>query len=491
MKISPKSLGIALLSTLLSCAVAQTPSVRAEKDEQRVLSLNRPGDGRFVCGLGKEFHQSRRAELMKRVGPELLVFRGLPEPHENLPFRQDKTFWYLTGVESANAALVLDGKSGREILFLPERTDGLARSESWEGEKWDSSDDWVGALTGFEEIKSTEALVATVKELLDGRTKIGVSLHPTIVLAGSYDAAGPADEAQKADELDGRPSREEAFAAKLGGKVGVEAFDVAETLVAMRHVKTAEEIAAMKRASRSGALAHVEAMRSTAPGRGEWEIEGLMSLVQILEGADGPGYGAIVGGGKSACILHYVANSRRLQDGEVLLIDYGPELDHYVTDITRSWPVNGRFTERQAEIYDAVLAAQKAAIEACKPGVTLRDVDEVSWKVLEARGFPRSKWRRHGCCHFIGMEVHDPGLYNQPVEPGVCFTVEPGLYDSENGIGVRIEDVVVITQDGCEVISDLAPRERAEVEILVQERGLLDRLVSKPQVPVVREGGAP
>ncbi len=465
---------------LVSCATAQAVSVRADRGGQQGLSLNRPGDGRFVCGLGKEFHAGRRAELMKRVGPELMVFRGLSEPHENLSFRQDKTFWYLTGVESANAALVLDGKSKRGILFLPERSDELAQSESWEGEKWDSSDEWVSELTGFDEIKSTESLVATVKELLDGRTKIGVSLHPTIVLAGSYDAAGPADEKQKADELDGRPSREEAFAAKLREKLGVETFDVAETLIAMRHVKTSEEIAAMKRAARSGALAHVEAMRSSAPGRGEWEIQGLMSFVQSLEGADGPAYGAIVGGGKSASILHYVANSRRLVDGEVLLIDYGPEVDHYVTDITRSWPVNGKFTERQAEIYDAVLAAQKAAIEACKPGVTLRDVDGVSWKVLEERGFPRSRWRRHGCCHFIGMEVHDPGLYNQPVEPGVCFTVEPGLYDSETGVGVRIEDVVVITRDGCEVLSDLAPKERAEVEELVRAPGFLDRLL-KPQ----------
>ena len=437
-------------------------------------SLARPGDGRFVCGLGKEFHRGRRAELMKRVGPELLVFRGQPDPRENLAFRQDKNFWYLTGVESPNAALVLDGKSGREILFLPERTDELVRSEGWEGEKWDSSDDWVGELTGFGEIRSTEKLVATLQELLDGRTKLGVQLNPSILLAGSIDAAGPYEEARKADELDGRPTREEQLASKLAERLKVETFGIDDLLVAVRHVKTPDEIEAMRRAARAGARAHVEAMRSTAPGRGEWEIEALMSFVQMREGADGPAYAAIAGGGKNACILHYVANSRRLADGEVLLVDYGPEVDHYTTDITRSWPINGKFSARQAEMYDAVLAAQLAGIAACKPGVTLRDVDDACWKVLEERGFPARKWRRHGSCHFIGMEVHDPGPYNQPVEPGVAFTVEPGLYERETGIGIRIEDVVVITKDGCEVISTEVPKERAAVEALVKEAGLLD-----------------
>jgi Xaa-Pro aminopeptidase len=203
-----------------------------------------------------------------------------------------------------------------------------------------------------------------------------------------------------------------------------------------------------------------------------------MSFVQMREGADGPAYAAIAGGGKSACILHYVANSRRLVDGEVLLVDYGPEVDHYTTDITRSWPVNGTFDERQAQIYDAVLAAQLAGIAASKPGVTPRDVDAACWKVLEERGFPAKEWRRHGCCHFIGMEVHDPGLYDRPVEPGVAFTVEPGLYELATGIGVRIEDVVVITKDGCEVISTEVPKERAAVEALVKEPGLLDAPVA-------------
>jgi Xaa-Pro aminopeptidase len=434
------------------------------------IALARRGDGQPVCGLGQEFHAGRRKDLMQRVGPELLFFRGLPEPRENLAFRQDKNFWYLTGIESPDAALLLDGKTGKEILFLPPRD--LA-SEGWAGELWDCEDAWVEELTGFTDVRSSEELLEVLEDELEGRAKVGTNLSAAIPLSGSYDAAISYERRQEQDPLDGRVSREKALAAKLKERFDVEVFDVYEHLVEMRWVKQPEEIAAMRRAARAGALAHVEAMRSTRPGIGEWELDALMSFVQVREGASGKAYEAIVGSARNACILHYVANSRRMQKGEVVLIDYGPELDHYTTDITRSWPTDGRFTERAAELYDAVLAAQKAGIAAARPGVTIREVDAACTAVLKERGF--HQFRRHGACHYIGMEVHDPGP-NKPVVPGVAFTIEPGLYDTENGIGIRIEDVVVITNSGCEVLSLLAPKEREQVEKLLQEQGVLDWL---------------
>lgn len=437
-------------------------------------SMERPGDGRLVCGIGKSFHGGRRAELMKRVGDEVMLFRGLPDARENVAFRQDKTFWYLTGIESPDAALILDGKTDRQILFLPEGTDRLHRRESWEGEIWDAGDDWVSDLTGFEEIRPDEELLEVLKELLDGREKVGVSLHPPIVMSGSYDTAGAHERHRADDPLDGRVSRTEALAAALTRELGVSTFDVAPTLVSMRSVKTSEEIAAMRRAARSGALAMSEAMRSTRPNIGEWEIDGLMSWMQIRHGAEGMAYGAIVAAGANACVLHYKTNDRRMQAGEVLLIDYGPEVDHYTTDITRSWPVSGEFTEYQAEIYSAVLDAQKAGIAAAKPGVTLAEVSAACSEVLKERGF--GAFIKHGACHFIGMEVHDPGDYRAPVEVGAAFTIEPGAYDVEAGVGVRIEDVVVITEDGCEVLTGLVPKELDEVEDLVRAEGILDRI---------------
>lgn len=435
------------------------------------LALARVGDGKPVCGLGKAFHAGRRAELMRRVGDDLLVFRGLSGVRENLAFRQDKNFWYLTGVESEGAALVLDGKSQQAILFLPEQD--LAK-EGWNGEVWDASDAWVRTLTGIEDVRASDQLVSVLQKLLDGRKKLGTNLGPSIGLSGSYDAAGPFEQDQAHDPLDGRGSREQALAKKLEEKLGVTVFDVNPTLVEMRLVKTPEEVAAMRRAARAGALAHIEAMRSTRPGIGEWELDAVMSFVQTREGAFGKAYEAIVGSGGNACVLHYTANDRRMQAGEIVLIDYGPEVDHYTTDITRSWPTDGKFSARAAELYDAVLAAQKAGIAACKPGATIRDVSKACSEVIKQRGL--SALVRHGPCHYIGLEVHDPGDTRKPFVPGVAFTVEPGLYDREAGIGIRIEDVVVITAEGCEVLSALAPKERAEVEATVQAEGILDRL---------------
>ncbi len=449
--------------------VASAPQTPAKAQEP--LALARLGDGKPVCGLGKDFHAGRRAALMAEVGAELLVFRGLPGPRENLAFRQDKNFWYLTGIESPDAALVLDGKGEKTILFLPEQNLG---TEIWNGEIWDASDAWVKELTGIEDVRPIEMLVPTLEKLLDGRKKLGTSLAPSIVLAGSYDAAGPYERTQAEDPLDGRVSREKALAQKLAEKLGVEVFDVYPTLVDLRLIKTPEEVAAMRRAARAGALAHIEAMRSTRPGIGEWELDAVMSFVQVREGAFGKAYEAIVGSGANACVLHYTANDRRMQEGEVVLIDYGPELDHYTTDITRSWPTDGTFGKRAAELYDAVLEAQKAGLAACKPGATFRDVSGACKAVYQARGL--EKLVRHGPCHYIGLEVHDPGDTRKPFVPGMTFTVEPGLYDPEAGIGIRIEDVVVITATGCEVLSDLAPKERSEVEATVKAEGILDRL---------------
>jgi Xaa-Pro aminopeptidase len=237
-------------------------------------------------------------------------------------------------------------------------------------------------------------------------------------------------------------------------------------------VKEPEEIAAIRRASRAGAAAIVEAMRSTRPGIGEWEVAALMTFVHTREGATGPAYGAIVGSGPNSCSLHYLMASRRMQAGEPLLVDYGPEVDHYVTDITRTWPVSGTFEGRMKELYEAVLEAQKAGVAAAKPGGSLQDVDRASRAKLTELGF--GHMLNHGVCHSVGMEVHDPG--NGPLEPGVVFTIEPGAYDHELGIGIRIEDVVVITADGCEVLTAGVPKEIDEIEALMRADGLLDHV---------------
>lgn len=432
--------------------------------------LGRPGDGSPVCGLGKAFHAGRRAALRARLDSGLVLVRGLPETRDYLSFRQDKTFWYLTGIESPDASVVIDVESGAEVLFLPARD---KRKEVWEGELWDASDEWVRGLTGFADVRPRADLLDYLAEHLPASEGIvWTSGEPWVALAGGFDRAEPHDKRRRADPLDGRESREAALKRNLEERFDADVRELRPHLDALRLVKTPEEIDAMRRAARAGVAAMNEAVRSTRPGVGEWDLEALMSWVQITEGADGPAYHAIVGGGANSCILHYSANRRRIQDGEVVLIDYGPEVDHYTTDITRTWPANGRFSERQAELYDAVLDAQKAAIAAVKPGITLRDVSAAARAVLRERGLVQLM--PHGVSHYIGLEVHDVGSYAAKLVPGVVFTIEPGVYEPETGIGIRIEDVVVVTEDGCENLTLGAPRERAEVERLVRSQGVLD-----------------
>ena len=425
----------------------------------------------IVCGLGRAFHAGRRAALERALGETGVVFlRGLAGTREYSAFQQDKSFWYLTGVESPDASLLIDLATQREILFLPKASKS---KELWEGEQWDAGDAWVKELTGIAEVRSNGELWDTLRSLAPKDALVWTSLAPHVELAGCRDRALPADRAQERDAFDGRPSREAALKRSLEEKLGLRVQDLAPKLDELRRVKTPEEIEALRRAGRAGALAMIEAMRSTRPGLGEWQIDALMSFVQRREGARGPAYHAIVGSGPNALALHYSASSRVLRPREMLLVDYAPEFDHYDCDITRSWPTDGAWTPRMAEIYDAVLEAQKAGIAAVKPGATMREVEGACRKVLGAHGL--EKLMPHGACHLIGMEVHDVGDGSKPLEPGVAFTVEPGVYERESGIGVRIEDVVVVTETGCEVVSALVPKERAAISKLVESTGILDR----------------
>lgn len=458
------------LSVVFAAAFALSPVLARAQDAAELKSVELRGDGKPVCGLGAAFHAGRRAALRKQLGEGVVVVRGLPDTRDYVAFRQDKTFWYLTGVESAGASLVMDCKSGREVLLLP---DPNKFSETWEGEMWDAGDTWVKELTGLSEIAPTRDFEKVVGEMLANAPKAWVSMHPNLGISGCFDRAAPYDQRIAKDPFDGRVSREQALRDALKKKFEVEVDDMTSTLNELRRVKTPEEIAACERAARAGAVAMIEGMRSTRPGLGEWEIDSLMSWIQRSEGAAGASYQPICGSGANSLVLHYSASNRRMQDGEVLLVDYGPEVDHYICDITRTWPVNGKFSARQAELYDAVFAAQQAGIAATKPGVKMRDVSQACDKVLKERGF--SGFIRHGACHYVGMEVHDVGSGGKPLEPGVVFTIEPGLYEPETGIGIRIEDVVLVTADGCKVLTALAPRARAEVEATVAAEGVLDR----------------
>ena len=460
-------MNVALLSVLaLSVSVADTHGT-----QEPAHAPPTPPYG-VTCGLGADFHAGRRAALAEALGHEgVLVLRGMNETRDYTRFHQDKTFWYLTGVESPDALFAMDLETGREVLFLPPYDQ---RYEVWNGERWDADDRWVAPISGITEVRSSEELLDVLGELIDEGERVWVSNHPWVTLSGGYDRAEPFDVAQRRNPLDGRQSRERALKEQLEERFGAAVKNCAREINQLRLVKTEEELDALRRASDAGAKAMVEAIRSTRVGLGEWELDSLMAWVQRRNGAAGSAYHPIVGSGANSLILHYQANDRVMQDGDILLIDYGPEIDHYVTDITRTWPVNGAFTSKQAELYDTVLAAQLAGIAVAKPGATIRTVTEAANGLMEDRGY--EDLILHGVCHWVGMEVHDPGDYATVLAPGMVFTIEPGLYDPETNIGIRIEDVVVITEDGCEVITDLVPKSREDMERLVAEEGILDVL---------------
>jgi len=464
---------IATLSLSLAL-VAQSDDAPASAPLQRQSSLVQLVDGEPVCGLGAAFHAGRRAALRAALGNGLVVMRGLEATRDYAVFRQDKPFWYLTGVESPGAALLMDNESGREILFLPDDSNLHRNLEIWEGEIWDAADEWIPELTGFAEVRPVSELMDVTAELMGQSARnIWTSLAPHVELGGARDRANPYVRRRQRDPLDGRPQREQAFAAALEARFSYTVRDLTAFLDATRLIKTPEEIDALRRAGHAGAIAMTEAMRSTRPDLGEWELDALMTWIMRREGADGPAYHAIVGSGPNSCVLHYSASARRMRAGEVVLIDYGPEVDHYTTDITRTWPVGGEFTAEQARMYDAVLAAQLAGIDAVRPGASMGSVTNACRRVLAEAGL--SHLMPHGACHWIGLEVHDVGDNSAKLLPGMVFTIEPGVYDPETGVGVRIEDVAVVTEDGCEVLTGGVPKARAEVEALVQSSGVLDR----------------
>jgi Xaa-Pro aminopeptidase len=283
-------------------------------------------------------------------------------------------------------------------------------------------------------------------------------------------------------------------AVRRGGRAPSRVVALSEALHSMRLKKTGPELDAMRTAIRLTADAHVAAMRTAGPGKYEYELEAELRQAFLRGGSARPAYAPIVGSGPNATVLHHIRNQRQMQAGELVLIDAGAEYDFYAADITRTFPVSGRFSDAQKRIYELVLAAQLSVISHVKPGATLRALQDHTVEVLTEglcalgiiSGPPQQAveegrykpYYMHGVGHYLGMDVHDVGSYFEgetpiPFEPGMVITVEPGLYFAPDkldvpaeyrGIGVRIEDDVLVTAQGCEVLSASIPKTVADIE---------------------------
>jgi Xaa-Pro aminopeptidase len=422
----------------------------------------------------------RRRVLQQRMGTGVAVIPTAPERIRNrdsdYPYRFDSYFYYLTGFPEPDAVLVVvAGEEPQSILFCRERN---AERELWDGFR--RGPEGAKAAFGLDEAFP----VSTLDERMPGLLANQPALHYFPGAESGWDARVMAWLNQVRAQ------------ARAGISAPAEIRDARIALDEMRLIKDDSEITVMRRAAAISATAHERAMRATRPGRNEYEIEAELLYEFRRRGAQFPAYWPIVAGGANACVLHYRDNNARLGDGELLLIDAGCELDGYASDLTRSFPVSGKFSGPQRDIYELVLAAQSSAIAAVKAGNRWDQPHDAAVKTL-AQGFidlglcqgtlekiietgDYKRFYMHRTGHWLGLDVHDAGEYKaggewRRLEPGMVLTVEPGCYirPADNvpaqfwNIGVRIEDDVVVTPAGCEVLTAAAPKSVREIESIV------------------------
>lgn len=428
-------------------------------------------------------YAKRRKELMRNIGPKgVVVLASASEIPRNgdavYPFRQNSDFYYLTGFDEPEAVAILapKRKGGEYILFNRVRD---RDREIWDGPRAGQE----GARKTYlaDESYPISELESRLPDLLAGRE----SVHYTMGLNKSFDHLL----LESVNKIRAKN--------RSGLQPPIAFIDVMPSLHEMRLLKTPAEMAMMQKAIDITREAHINAMRTCRVGMYEYELEAALTYEFQRHGARSPAYNPIVGAGRNTCILHYISNNQKMADGDLVLIDAGAEYDNYAADITRTFPANGRFTVEQRSIYEIVLKAQLAAIKAIKPGVPWTTMQDVVVKVMTQGlidvGLLKGKlndliakeayfpFYMHRAGHWLGLDVHDVGQYRvdgkwRTLEPGMVFTVEPGIYISADipgvhkrwhNIGVRIEDNVLVTEKGCDVLSAHIPKAIADIEAIM------------------------
>lgn len=447
----------------------------------------------FTDALPKEEFAARRARVMQQIGDGILVIQGAAETAAYEKFRQSNQFFYLTGVEVPRAILTIDGRSKTSTLYLMPRNERMERSE---GPVLTPGAD-AERLTGIERVLPREEFAAVAKALA-GRT-VYTTFRGETRSASAPDRASALANARKADPWDQQPSREEWFRTKLEAQAQNITFkDVDPILDEMRLIKSPREIALVREATRIAGLGIMEAMRSTQPGMYEYEIGAIADYVFRKHNSQGVGYYALVAAGTNAAWPHYHASQAKTQDGQLLLLDYAPDYKYYTSDVTRMFPVNGRFTAEQRELYTIYLRLYLALMTSIKPGKSGDILAEAVKKmdaVMASFTFTNPKFkeaatrfvenyrqraasagtRRGGIGHMVGMEVHDVTVPFDELKPGMIFTIEPALTIPEDRVYIRLEDVILITPTGYENMSAFVPMEVDAIEKLMAETGFAEK----------------
>ena len=412
------------------------------------------------------FHE-RRVSLVRDTGGDgvivLFGYKDADVAASVTTFHQNENFYYLTGWNEPNAMILLVPKTSqpggapeleKEIIFIPARN---LFEEKWNGPKLGPEDSDASARTGFPTVKATSFFQSELLEALKHVPKIYTELTPQ------------------------PESGEDYFLAEVVSKLRAMAplatlADVRPHVERQRAVKSPGEIALLRKAVDASVEAHLAAMKTVRPGVWEYEVAARMEYEFRRRGCEWPAYPPIVGSGFFSTVLHYDADDQQMKDGDVVVMDVAGSYGGYAADITRTLPVNGHFTSRQREIYEIVLGAQNAAMAAAKSGMYIgrgkNSLHEMAFTYInthgrDLHGNPLGQYFIHGLGHSIGLNVHDPMSYNMPLQPGMVVTIEPGIYIPEEKIGVRIEDDILITQDGNEPLSKSLPRSVEEIEKLM------------------------
>ncbi len=417
-------------------------------------------------GYTKEEFMRRRAALMEEVSDGIIVLFGDATSQSGAHFRQDNDFYYFCGREDVNAILIMIPRMKQTILFLPQTSE---REDMFHGINLLKDPD-AKEKTGLSSIQSLDLFdeyLARWSGRMDNKLHVRLSPRDTVDMA-RYEYK--LFQARKNrifynDQI----SLDNYRVNKLEERYPFCEFkDVTPFIDAMRVIKSPEEIEVLRRNGKLSAEAVKQAMLAGKPGVYEYEIEAAAMAVILRHGARRFAYPPIVGSGPNSCILHYAENSRKVEDGDIILMDFGGDLDYMCMDISRTWPAMGKFTDEQREVYTIALEVQKASIEAYRPGVTAADVQKYVAKKMKEMGI-NTRGQRGGIGHGVGMATHDVGPMSL-LREGMVFAIEPGLYYPEKNLGVRIEDTVLITKDGCEVLSKDVPKEIADVEKLLASR---------------------
>jgi Xaa-Pro aminopeptidase len=433
--------------------------------------------------------QERRSQIFEVIGNNsIALIQGAASIAGFKVFRQTNTFYYLCGLESEHAYLLLNGKTKTSTIYLPNRD--KAR-ESSQGKILSAEDaDLVKKLTGVEHVRGYGSLANDLvgTGLINrGAPYLYTPLSPAEIGNDSRDEILHGQARAASDPWDSQSTREARFKKLIMERFPqFEIRDLSPILDAMRLIKSPKEIEIIRNATEIAGLAIMEAMRSTSPGVYEYQLDAAAKYIFYLHGAQGDGYPSIIGGGTNAYMGHYFHKRDVLKDGDLVLMDYAPDYHYYTSDVTRIWPVNGKFNKKQAALYNFIVAYRDALFRYIKPGITSNEV--LNKAALDMKEYLIGKsfvkpahlkavqngltFRGH-FQHPVGMAVHDVGrVHGVTLQEGMVFTIDPMIWIPEERHYIRIEDVAVVTKTGVENLSDFVPSKINDVEQTIKEIGL-------------------